>query len=164
MILNSLSNREIAIIYAHYMFRDATVVENLHGKAAEMNDEVYNEIYKAVKNNLSRIKRYHKKLCLIDNETELRETMDKMYPTRGVEFGKYVICMNSYVKYKCGRNWDEALIMEGDIPKDLTQYVLSGCFKICCEEHMRLDDEIMCLLNKDIHNRVYTLIQKNYLW
>jgi len=62
-----------------------------------------------------------------------------------------------------GTQWDAATVCA---PIESSQsgatYILGGRFKECCALGCRLDDKTMCYINKDIHNRVYSLLVNGY--
>ncbi len=59
---------------------------------------------------------------------------------------------------KWGSSWDDAVEVELPTKKDLTEYILSGKFLEFCQSGAKLTDSTMRELNRDIHNRVYTLV------
>lgn len=60
-------------------------------------------------------------------------------------------------------NWNPAQILDCNLDgSSLANYVLSGHFIECCKNGSILDDRIMCYINKDIHNRIYTLLVNGY--
>ncbi len=71
--------------------------------------------------------------------------------------------MISYLMFPYGHNWDEPKVLDEDVPKDLASYVLGGAFLECCNQHKVLNDETMCYINKDVYNRFYTLVIKEFL-
>lgn len=58
--------------------------------------------------------------------------------------------------------WDIAQEIEMVDYKNLADFILGGAFKQACMEHAHLNDETMCYINKDINNRMYTLLMHHY--
>ena len=62
-----------------------------------------------------------------------------------------------------GTSWDKAKEVDVSLQNsDYAQYVLSGEFLKSCQNNVELDDEVMCNINKDIHNRIYSLLINGY--
>lgn len=65
--------------------------------------------------------------------------------------------------FNYGMQWDKAKIVASISEKQsLASYVLSGKFSECCRNGNCLDNKTMCEINKDIHNRIYTLLVQGY--
>lgn len=94
MFVNHLSEEELAKVFAHFIYRDDSIVEYYHCKNVIMDQEVYAAVLGAILSNLRRIARNHKVLIL--TEGEAISAVKKMYPTRAMEFFKYEKTFASY--------------------------------------------------------------------
>ncbi len=164
MFVEKLNDRELAKIYAHFIYRDTDDLEKIHCRAAVMDQDVYEQIYKVISKRMRSVKRNHKVLAAIANLADLEQKLKAMYPTRGMEFLKYTQEIQSYCKYRPGREWTDAILLDSPIDKDMAAYILSGVFSESCEKHLRLNDHAMKHINQDIHNRIYTLICRGLLF
>ena len=154
----------MAKIYAHFIYRDTDDLEKLHCRAVVMDQEVYKQIYKVVSKRIRSVKRNHKVLSSISNLDELEQKLKTMYSTRGIEFLKYIEEIQSYYKFRPGKEWTDAILLDEPIDKDLAVYILVGIFSGGCKKHLRLNDHAMKYINQDIHNRIYTLICRKLLF
>lgn len=59
--------------------------------------------------------------------------------------------------------WDAPIQLENVNKNNLADFLLEGKFKEHCHKNSQLNDSIMKQLNKDIYNRVYTLLINNIL-
>ncbi len=156
MIVNGLSDEELAKIFAHYVYRD-TDVEDYHSKAVLMDDTLFASVYRIVSSNLLKIARNHNLLISVKLE-ELDSTLESMYPTRAMEFLKYAQMFSNYCSFKPGLNWNAPVFMERKPSKDKAKFLLEGAFREGCTLHWIFNDEAMCRINKDVYNRTYTLV------
>lgn len=161
MFVNHLSEEELAKVFAHFIYRDDSIVEYYHCKNVIMDQEVYAAVLGAVLSNLRRIARNHKVLIL--TEGEAISAVKKMYPTRAMEFFKYEKTFASYSTHLPGSNWDAPVFLEMQPPKDKATYILDGAFREGCVLHWHFDDKAMCRINKDVYNRIYTLVRLHLL-
>ena len=69
--------------------------------------------------------------------------------------GIYLFSINS--------DWDEPVEVEKKDPHETAyRYILSGRFFYHCNNHSKMTDEVMCDINKDVCNRIYTLLLSGY--
>lgn len=163
MLLNDLDNAKIALIFAHYAYRN-TEVEDLHaGDSVIMDDDVYSKVYNIVSAKIRSIKRNNKVILEIKDENDLISKLNSMGGPRPIEILGYLKEMLFYVMYPFGLDWDAPVLLEDEIPRDHAAYILRGAFSECCNQHRRLDDDAMCYINKDVYNRFYTLVVKGIL-
>ena len=161
MIVNSLSDEELAKIFAHFIYRD-TEVEYFHSKTVRMDETLYKAIFRIVSSNLKKIARNHRLLAAIKEE-ELSSVLAAMYPTRAIEFVKYAKVFFDYCSFKAWMDWNTPVLLQTDIQKDKAAYILGGAFREGCTLHWPFDDVAMCRINKDVCNRTYTLIHAGLL-
>lgn len=159
MIIDSMNDRQLALVYAHYLYRN-TDLEKYHAQKAVMNMNFYDKIYEIVNEKVKIVKRNQKKLYDISTIDEAKEMLFKMPKSSAEEFIDYFENMHAYSVLPCGTDWDAAEALNMEIPDDLTAFILDGYFRECCEQNKILDNEAMCYINKDVHNRIYTLVCK----
>lgn len=74
---------------------------------------------------------------------------------------------HSYLAYyeECrkGNRWDAPVMLDGPIDLPPAEYILAGAFKNTCDDEQTLTQERMSVINHDIHNRIYTLIEKGII-
>ena len=145
--------------FAHCLYRNLDEVEELHTSDDRMSIEFYDTVYKDATIKLDEIMdamdRFNKhpeatKLFFMRDE-EIMEKFPDMY-----EF----VCSWSF-----GKNWDDPVELDDVSIEDRNTidkigYILSGAFRKNCEIRAFLDDDIMKEINKDVYNRIYTLMQK----
>ena len=62
-----------------------------------------------------------------------------------------------------GTQWDKPVFLDAAINEDYTGFILEGNFKECCDKHRKLNDETMRYVNKDVCNRIFTLLCRNLI-
>lgn len=155
------SDRELALCYAHIAYRN-TELEDYHSQNVIMDDDFYNIIYEIVSKQIRRIKMNHKTLVQINSFEECKATLQKMYYPRAKEFYEFVLDALYTIQGKMGSEWDPAEVIESKRPNNAAEYILSGHFKECCKQHRNLYDATMKYVNRDVHNRIYTLVTMKY--
>ncbi len=161
MIVNRLTDEELAKIFTHMVYRD-TAVEDYHSKTVRMGEALYAAVLRIVSSNLRKIVRNHRLLVSMKQE-ELGAGLDAMYPTRAMEFLKYAQTLSYYCSFKAGSHWDAPVFLQIEPLKDWAAFLLDGAFREGCAEHWLFDDKAMCRINKDVCNRIYTLIRLGLL-
>ena len=142
--------RKLALSITHYAYRN-TELEDYHSENVVMDMDFYQTIFKIVDSKIENVKKYTKYLTLgLYVSEEERESVSE-----------YVRHLDFNCRY--GSGWDQAKLLD-EIPEntDYTQYILSGEFLKACKSNFELDDDAMCKINKDIHNRIFTLLVKGY--
>lgn len=162
MIINELTDKQKAIIYTHIIYRD-TELEEFHVKNKRMTDELYKIVLEIVTKNLQRVKSNQNILNRVANETELKKQLETMYMTRSIELIGFIRQMYAYKEVLPGADWDEAEPVDLEISENLPAFILNGRFLECCKKEMFLDDITMRYVNKDVHDRIYTLILNKLL-
>ncbi len=156
MIVDRLSKEELAKIFAHFLYRN-TAVEDYHRENVCMDEKLYAAVLRIVTSNLRKVARNHN-LLLSVKEEELASVVNAMYPTRAMEFLHYAQEFAFYCTYKPGFGWDPPVLLQTQPPKDKAVYLLGGEFLRGCTRRWDFDDSAMCRINKDIYNRIYTLV------
>lgn len=162
MILENLTDREKALIYTHIIYRD-TDLEDYHAKSKRMDTDFYDVIYKVVSKNVRKIKRNQNTLAKIANLEEFQKVVETMYAARSVELTHFAMEIYEYSVALPGVGWDDAVLFESDKQNGISEYILAGHFMECCQNNAVLDDKTMKYINKDVHNRIYTLISEKQL-
>lgn len=160
MIINEISNEMLAICYTHLAYRN-TDLEHFHSKGDKLGKRLYNRMYKIVNFNLDRIKKYKQKLIDIKSIEEMKDFI-KNADSSHKESVDFIadIAFNLQMRY----GWDNPV--EVQIEQEITdvaEFVLAGKFMECCEKQLVLSDDTMCNINKDVCNRIFTLLQNNYI-
>ena len=156
--------KKVARSLTHYVYRN-TKLENYHVANAEMNDDLYKAIYKTVYANLKNVKLLHKYVFRYEGSYATKEDVEKLVSSVPEELQfKFIRYMQYLIDgFNYGSAWDEAVTLELPAEKQsLANYVLVGKFKEYCDKNMHLDDNAMCCINKDVHNRIYTLLVNGY--
>ncbi len=159
--------REMAYIITRYAYRD-TALEYYHSKSIMMDMLFYKKIYNIVFAKLKKVGLLHK---YIENyqvdELKNKEDYENLLATVPEElkfkFMRYFIEVTELLREYFEFSWDPAEIVDCNLyGKSPAYYVLSGHFTECCKDGAILDDKTMCYINKDIHNRIYTLLINGY--
>lgn len=120
----------LSIFLFGYLYRNLSIIEDAHaGDSIIMNMNFYNEVKKKVKNNLLRL-------------AELNVTKE-MYATISHMGQEY-----SYVPSEL--NLSDCF--------EFYTYIIDGEFLRACQDNIIFDDNSMNIINRDIINRVYTLL------
>ena len=153
--------RSIAKSIVHYAYRN-TKLEDYHAACVKMDKNFYRIIYSIVSKKLNNVRIFQRYLdefpCeLINEKTEFDELMKTVPEDLQLRFIRY--CQNIMYGLAFGINWDSAHRLEGIAEgQSYANYVLGGKFYECCNSGCVLDDETMCIINKDMYNRIYTLL------
>lgn len=79
------------------------------------------------------------------------------------KFMRYFIEVTELLREYFEASWDPAQTIDCNLDcGSLANYVLLGRFLECCNNGAILNDKTMCYINKDIHNRIYTLLINGY--
>lgn len=155
--------RIMARSITHYVYRN-TVLEDYHSKCVKMNMKFYKKMYKVIYTKLEQVKKFYsyiynspQKFPDIKDMRNCLAIIDNVPERNKLEAIEYceAIWWNMYY----GSNWEVAERL--DINSNMeceAAYILEGHFIECCKKGEYLNDKIMCYINKDIHNRVYTLL------
>ncbi|MBE6679524.1 MAG: hypothetical protein E7598_03280 [Ruminococcaceae bacterium] len=156
MIINEITTQNMSVALVHYIYRD-TVIEDYHSECVIMDGALYEIIYKVVRKNLSRAKRFYPVFKRIKEPDDVvllpRETFSSSLAKEFLLFAAGILMLNN-----TNAGWDDAKEIEWKNFKKPAEFVLNGVFKEYCDNHVVLDDKAMCEINKDINNRVYTLL------
>lgn len=156
--------RKVARSVTHYAYRN-TKLEDYHSDGVKMDGAFYKKIYAIVYKKLENVRLLHKYIARFPRACSGKEDIDELIGTVPEELQlKFIKYVRELVwGFYYGTQWDAAEvcshISEG---QNAAGYVLGGRFKECCEKGAVLDDKTMCYVNKDVHNRIYTLFVNGY--
>ena len=160
-MFNSVSMEAQAFYLSRMIYRD-TKIEDYHMDGVALGMEVYDDMVEVVAQNVKKVQQYHRKMINIQTERDADAQLRSMSSSERNEFMEYISSFNFLSKCSC--NWDPPQMIELLLlPEDLSKFILNGHFLECCQKHFILTDPTMCYINKDIYNRVYTLMCKNIL-
>lgn len=122
----------------------------------------YKKIYAIVSAKLRNVKKFNKYIIHFDgNAFESEEEISRLIATvpDDIQLGFIRYLQNIAFGMMFGIGWDRAVAMDWD-PKNGSgaSYILAGEFLNCCRNGEVLGDATMCRINKDVHNRIYTLL------
>lgn len=151
--------QRLAIGLTHVIYRN-TAIEDMHSAGAQMDKEFYDDGYFYFKQMMD-IADKHKdiyKLFLVEEDEKLLSEKWKNPKTTAEE--KEIIAGIYF--YSLNSEWDIPTLCSDEQIDDKTDYMLRGKFKEHCDKCSKLNDKVMCEINKDICNRIYTLLYKGY--
>lgn len=155
-MLNSVSLEKQAFYLSRIIYRD-TVIEDYHHKGAVLSTEIYNAMIEVVDGNVKKVQRCHRRMLDIQTKGDIDALLRRMSAAERDEFANYCFVFNFLSKCSC--NWDPPVKLEiSSTPKDLSVFILDGHFLECCKKHSVLTDPVMRYINKDIYDRIYTLM------
>ncbi len=152
--------RKVARSLTHYIYRN-TALENYHSDGVKMDGGFYKKIYGIVYRKINKVKLLHGYAAEYPGKCESKADFDKLIASVPEDLQlKFINYLQELVwGFDFGTQWDKAVaappIADG---QGAASYVLCGRFKECCENGCELDDKTMCYINKDVHNRIYTLL------
>ena len=150
-MFNSVSLENQAFYLSRIIYRD-TVIEDYHHDGAVLGAD----------GNVKKVRRCHRRMLDIQSEGDADSLLRRMSAAERDEFVSYCSCFNFLSKCRC--NWDPPEKLEiSSIPNNLSVFILDGHFSECCKKHSVLTDPVMRYINKDIYNRVYTLMRMDIL-
>lgn len=166
MFNSKQDERKMALAITHYAYRN-TALEDYHADDVKMDKAFYKKIYKIVYGKLKNAKEFNKYIKNYHDEINSKEEFEKLLNTVPEElqlrFLRYFQNIVATIEFRYGSQWEQATVVDCDLNgKGMASYVLSGHFAECCEKGVHLDDVIMCYINKDVHNRIYTLLVNGY--
>ena len=151
--------QKLAIGLTHVIYRN-TAIEDMHSVKAQMDKKFYDDAYLYFKQMIDIADRNKDiyRMYMVDNSEELLTQKLKNPETtpdaKEIIAGIYFYSLNS--------EWDIPTLCSDEPTDDKTDYMLRGKFKEHCEKSSKLNDKVMCEINKDICNRIYTLLYKGY--
>ncbi|MDE7406044.1 MAG: hypothetical protein K2M89_04155 [Clostridiales bacterium] len=153
--------RSIAKSIAHYAYRN-TKLEDYHAACVRMDKNFYRVMCGIVSKKLNIVRIFQRYLDefpkdFISEKTAFDELIKTVPEDLQLRFIRY--CQNIVYGFAFGSNWDTAQRIDGIKEKQsYANYVLGGKFLEYCNAGYVLDDKAMCIINKDVYNRIYTLL------
>lgn len=156
MLIQEMSAQNLSVAIAHYVYRN-TKIEDFHSEDAVMNASLYVLMHDIVEKKLAYVRQFIPLLRSIETPEAWNEAAAAL---RSAEAAKEFACFSAELLFKMNSNagWDAA--KEAKQPEDeaLADFVLSGAFAQGCREGWHLSDDVMCRINRDINDRIYTLL------
>jgi hypothetical protein len=155
--MNDALLRKKAKCYAHYLYRN-TEIEDFHAMNSIIDQQLYSRMLRGINYRLHCLKgksQFVDKVLMLD--ASFKDDISKL-PHQ--EIGRTIIlCSNIlYNTRDMGIDWDDAELVEYHNEKQVARFILGGKFKELYMKSERLTDDNMKIINKDIHNRIYTLL------
>ncbi len=163
MFNNDEGKREMAYVITRYAYRD-TALEDFHSISIKMDMSFYKKIYNIVYAKLKKVSLLFKYIenyqaDELKNKEDYEKLLDTIPEELKFKFMRFLSEVYELLQQYFEFGWAPAKIVDCDFNgKSLAKYVLSGRFIECCKNGSILDDKTMCYINKDIHNRIYTLL------
>lgn len=158
----NLSLENLAFIFSLYLYRN-TIIEDYHAKSVVCNRQLYRNIHSAVTRKYNTLSNMRYLLDILESEHPLYNlliliengTVSELKEIKAIQEITY------YLNWK--NDWDIPYVLDIDILDNKVSFILAGKFKEACNNNWILNDESMCIINKDVCNRIYTLLSKEYL-
>ena len=152
------SKEHFAIVLTLFLYRN-TIIEDFHCKNIKMDEKLYKTIYGVVYRGYKLLAENKRILEILLSDrpifTFVKELNEKKLNVR--------VAQGIFVLLPSNPGWDKPTKLDIEIPKSKVKFILDGEFKKCCNEGCYLNDDIMCRVNKDICNRIYTLLINDIL-
>ena len=160
-MLENHSPEDQAFYLARFIYRD-TEMERYHCQGAEMDMQLYAAMYQIVSRNLRTVLLCHPILLRVTQPEDILAPFRAMSPQKQRELMRYLDSISSLALYRC--NWDSPQRLPLSAPPaDLAQFILEGHFLQCCRQRRTLSDATMRYINRDVYNRIFTLLSAGFL-
>ncbi len=147
-----MKNRELAYTLTVACYRDNECWEERHVALGALDMDIYDQMLIQVQEKLDRFLPYVKYLRM-DAFTLLSETATLPKKDQDILLGLKVYGMSSHT-------WQKAEKLTEPIGENMVTYLLNGRLKTACENGEILNNDLMKEINMDVHNRMFTLIEK----
>lgn len=153
--------RKMALSITHYVYRN-TKLEDYHAETVKMDQNFYRKIYSIVKAKIKNVQLFQRYVDSfsqedLNNQAILEQLINSVPEELQLRWIRYLQEIIWGMQY--GANWDPAQRMQSiSAGQSLAGYILAGKFLDCCNDGCILDDDTMRVINRDVHNRVYTLL------
>ena len=151
--------QRLAIGLTHYIYRN-TKIEDYHADMVNMDNRLYLWALDYYKERIKIVLRRKKIIkALENNDIEAIKEMLEYYGEKSP-----VYCMIfEIILFMANTTWDAPVEVEKKDPHTTGyRYMLEGKFFRHCMDGDKLDNKVMCDINKDICNRIYTLLLNGY--
>ena len=154
--------RKYALAITHYVYRNTDIVENNHCRNIVMDMAFYRAVYRSVKRKAEEVVEFKAALSEVE-ATQSPESVAALVPEeRRLSFLRYLLAMMENAR-SFGGDWDAPNPVEEEVGERYVTFLLGGVFREKCLEHARLNDDAMRAINKDLYDRIYTLVIKGIL-
>lgn len=157
--------RAMALSITHYAYRN-TRLEDFHAECVRMDQNFYRIIYNTVRAKLKNVKELQRYIdSFPDADLRNKDTLDELLNSVPEELRLRFIRYLQEITFGLlfGADWDAAIEIEKiRANQSGANYVLAGKFRECCQKGCILNDATMRVINKDVHNRIYTLLIGGY--
>lgn len=167
MFNDEQGKRKMAYAITRYAYRN-TALEDYHSKSIMMDMSFYKRIYKIVYAKLKKVGLLNKYIQeyqgdMLENKENYEILLNTVPEELKFKFMRYLGEIVGLVLEYHETDWDSAKILDNTVnSKSAATYVLSGHFLECCKNGAILDDKTMCYINRDVYNRIYTLLINGY--
>ena len=150
-----IPNHKLSYVIAKACYRDIDVWEERHSASGNLDLELYNDMYGMIS---SKLREYIPCIKLLKLTKEEFDALEGTISTDD----KYKLW--AFILYsKESKIWDKPVLCEEPVSDDVVSYIMSGKLREACETELKLTDALMEEINIDVHNRVYTLIERGIL-
>lgn len=156
--------RKLARAITHYVYRN-TKIEDYHSENVVMDLNFYKKVYKQVYAKMVKAERFTKYIIgFARREKEGKSLGAEAFNLIKEEDVAGFVPFYKQINWNSlfGKSWDEAELIDVKVSGTLARFILDGEFKKHCFSGSHLDDNAMKEINKDIHNRVYSLLINGY--
>lgn len=150
-----MPNRKIAYILTLVCYREVECWEQYHIEHKKLDFDIYREMLSATRAKLglylpfTQYMRMSKDEWIAHEEKLTQQEQDYM-----LGFAYYGASV---------QEWQPAVKLDMPCGDDIAEYLLSGRLKQACENGEILNNELMKQINIDVHNRMFTLIEKHII-
>lgn len=133
---------ELSYAAAVMCYRNIDALEKRHVVCGEADEKLYDVVFEEFK------RRFDMMIKVLTEFASNEEEKDFLI--------HFVMCIRGY------HQWDEPQMVNDEIEDSLADYVLKSV-KTACIECRRLDDDMMKILNRSVHDRLFTWFMYNPL-
>ena len=144
----------LSIGVAHAVYRN-TEVEDFHAECRLMDKALYDDVYKIVSEKVNLLIKNIPILIFVHQNGLLPIEDFKDFSMAELDFLACVL-----FGIQCGIEWDMPENNDLYTGGDITEYLLNGEFKKRCDSRSTFDDTVTKPINKDIVNRIYSVLKQ----
>lgn len=155
--MQQLSAEKLSYYLTRMVYRDTALIEDAHAQRSRMDAALYQQAYQTLTEKLAWVERNQQLLAGLHTEADFLKLRRQKTAQQMAELRGYVSAWHLYTLSRS--EWDPPERQPlTDRPDDAAAYLLEGRFRQGCEQGDVLSDAVMYALNKDIYNRMYTLV------
>ena len=156
MLIQEISTQNLSVAIAHYVYRN-TRIEDFHSEEAVLNADLYALMHDIVGRKIACVRHFLPLLKNVETPEAWNEAAAKLC---SAEAAKEFASFSAEVLFKMNSNagWDTAKEIKQRKDGALADFVVSGAFAQGCREGWHLTDDVMRRINRDINDRIYTLL------